>query len=81
MFVVVWLVSANPDYRKCLGNAIREQRVLRRLTQESLAEKADLHHNFVGRVERGEEFISLQALLRISRALKVSVAELVKDLR
>jgi transcriptional regulator with XRE-family HTH domain len=46
-----------------------------------LAEKAQLHHNFLGRVERGEEHISLSALLRVSRALDIRVSELVKDLR
>lgn len=50
------------------------------LSQEKLAEKADLHPNYVGRVERGEEQVSLTALLRIAKALKTRVAELVKDI-
>jgi transcriptional regulator with XRE-family HTH domain len=49
-------------------------------TQEHLAEKADLHPNYLGRVERGEEHISLAALRRIAKALGVRVRELVADI-
>ena len=73
-------VRSRSDYRVILGAAIREQRKRAGLSQEKLAEKADLHPNYMGRVERGEEHVSLAALRRIGRALKVRVAELVKDI-
>jgi transcriptional regulator with XRE-family HTH domain len=47
------------------------------LTQEKLAEKADLHPNYLGRVERGEEYVSLLALRKIAKALNVRVRNLV----
>jgi transcriptional regulator with XRE-family HTH domain len=50
------------------------------LSQERLAEKADLHPNYIGEVERGEKTISVDALVRIAKALKVRVAVLVADL-
>lgn len=50
------------------------------LTQEKLAEKADLHHNFIGEVERGNMEISLTSLLKIARALGVRVRDLVTDI-
>ena len=40
-----------------------------------MAEKADLHRNYIGEVERGEKTISVDALMRIALALKVSVQE------
>jgi transcriptional regulator with XRE-family HTH domain len=43
------------------------------LSQEKLAERADLHPNYIGEVERGEKTISVDALLRISKALRCSV--------
>ena len=73
-------VRSHSDYRVILGTAIREERKRAGLSQEKLAEKADLHPNYMGRVERGEEHVSLAALRRIGRALKVRVAELVKDI-
>ena len=65
------------DYRVVLGAAIRKQRKRLRLSQEQLSEKADLHPNYVGRVERGEEHVSLIALRRIAKALGVRVRVLV----
>jgi transcriptional regulator with XRE-family HTH domain len=68
------------DYRVILGATIREQRRRARLTLENLSEKADLHPNYLGRVERGEEYISLAALMRVAKALRVRVRRLVSDL-
>jgi len=65
------------DYRIVLGAAIRKQRKRHRWSQERLSEKADLHPNYIGRVERGEEHVSLIALRRIAKALGVRVRVLV----
>ena len=46
------------------------------LTQEKLAEKAGLHHNFIGEVERGEKSISIDSLYRVSGALEVPLRDL-----
>ena len=74
------MVRSRFDYRVILGTAIREHRKRAGFSQEKLAEKAGLHPNYMGRVERGEEHVSLAALRRIACALKVRVAELVKDI-
>jgi transcriptional regulator with XRE-family HTH domain len=46
------------------------------LTQESLAEKADLSTVFVSRIERGIESPSLDNLVKIAKALGVKVRDL-----
>ena len=66
--------------RKLLGEAIRNRRTQVKLSQESLAEKADLHPVYVGKVERGEQWISLHALIRVAKALGVRVRDLVEKL-
>ncbi len=50
------------------------------MSQETLAEKADLHPVYIGKIERGEQWISLHALLRIAEALKVPLKDLVAEL-
>ena len=47
-------------------------------SQEKLAEKSDLHRNYIGDVERGEENVSVDALMRIATALKVRLCDLVQ---
>jgi transcriptional regulator with XRE-family HTH domain len=64
-----------------LGETIRSYRKEAGLTQEKLAEKAELHHNFIGAVERGTMEISVGSLLRIAKALNVEVADLVWKLK
>ncbi len=63
-----------------LGDKIRNYRKQAGFTQEQLAEKADLHHNFIGEVERGNMEISLTSMLKIAKALKVKVRDLVAEL-
>jgi transcriptional regulator with XRE-family HTH domain len=50
------------------------------MSQEKLAEKADLHPVYLGQVERGEQTVSVHALMRIANALGVRVRDLVKNL-
>ena len=64
-------------YRKAFGDAIRAYRKKAGLTQEKLAERADMHHNFIGEVERGNMECSLSSMVKISKALGVRVKDLV----
>jgi transcriptional regulator with XRE-family HTH domain len=70
-------VASASDQRVIVGAEIRKKRRRSGLTQEKLAEKADLHPNYLGRVERGEEYVSLLALRKIAKALNVRVRNLV----
>jgi transcriptional regulator with XRE-family HTH domain len=74
------LVRATPKFCKPLGESIRTHRKEANLTQEELAELADLNPKYLGEIERGENTVSLSALVRIAKALKVRVRDLVADL-
>lgn len=76
-FRFFYAVVKIPKYRKVLGENIRAHRRKLKWSQEELAEKADLHHNYIGDVERGEENVSVDTLMRIAAALKVRLSDLV----
>jgi transcriptional regulator with XRE-family HTH domain len=73
-------VQTIPQYRRVLGEAIRINRKTVGLSQEKLAEKAELHPKYLSEVERGQKTISMDALMRITKALKVRLHELVRDI-
>jgi transcriptional regulator with XRE-family HTH domain len=68
-----------PQYRRAFGDAIRGYRKKAGLTQEGLAERADMHHNFIGEVERGNMECSLTSMVKIAGALGVRVRDLVRE--
>lgn len=49
------------------------------MTQEKVAEYAGLHVNYISSVERGERNISICNIEKISRALNVSMAEMLSE--
>lgn len=62
-----------------LGKRIRQQRTLAKMTQEKLAEAAGISLSFLGHIERGTRKASLDTLVRICNALKVSPRLLLQD--
>ncbi|CCB90845.1 BamHI control element [Waddlia chondrophila 2032/99] len=49
------------------------------ITQEELAEKADLHPTYVGSVERGERNIALENIVAIAKGLGCSPKDLMPE--
>ena len=66
-----------PKHRRLLGEAVRANRKEAGFSQEKLAEKADLSTVFISRVERGVESPTVDNLLKIAKALRVRVRDLV----
>ena len=46
-----------------------------RFRRRSLAERADLHRNYIGSLERGERDVGVTALAQVASALGLSLAE------
>lgn len=64
-----------PDKKELahLGHRLRAMRQRLGLTQEQLAERANLHYSYIGQVERGEKIPSLRTLKRLASAMHTSV--------
>jgi transcriptional regulator with XRE-family HTH domain len=70
----------DPDPRVVFGKHVRQLRLQRGLSQEKLAELADLHRNYVGGIERGERNVALLNIVALARGLKVKPASLLKPI-
>lgn len=62
------------------GATVRRHREGKRMTQEQLAEGANLHTNYVSSLERGERNVSVFNIWRIANGLGLTAAELLTDL-
>lgn len=71
----------NPDPRIVFGRRVRELRTERNLSQEKLAELAELHRNYVGGIERGERNVSLINIVKLAHGLRIRPAKLVETIR
>jgi transcriptional regulator with XRE-family HTH domain len=64
---------------KLFGATLRRIRTERGLTQEQTAELTGISTNFVSELERGLKAPGLVVIVRLSKALNVSVHELLAD--
>ncbi len=62
-----------------IGKNIRKFRLMKKLRQEDLAERAGLSINYVGALERGEKTPSLETFIQILNALGVSADMILCD--
>jgi transcriptional regulator with XRE-family HTH domain len=67
---------AKIEARKELGEKFKSARESIKLTQQQVADAADVHVNFYARVERGEENPSFEKLQSIMRVLKIKSLDL-----
>jgi transcriptional regulator with XRE-family HTH domain len=63
-----------------LGDAIRAYRKRLKMTQEKLAEKTGLSVVFLSLLENGHRTVSVDALLKIAKALGVRATDLMAGL-
>jgi transcriptional regulator with XRE-family HTH domain len=68
--------ESNRDVLVAFGARVREFRTRRGLSQEKLAEFANLHRTYVGSLERGERNVALINIHRLAKALDVEPREL-----
>ncbi len=64
------------DHLVAFGQRLRDLRRARGISQERLAELAELHRTYVGGIERGERNVSLKNIWRLADALGTGPADL-----
>jgi transcriptional regulator with XRE-family HTH domain len=69
----------NKSPQKLLGEAVRTRRLEMDVSQEKLAEMVEVHRNYVGKVERGEQNLTIETLVRFADTFKCKPSELLTE--
>lgn len=76
----IYGLNSVAELNKHVGEKIRQERNRKKITQEQLGEMAGLSQNFISQLESGRKTPSLFTLLKISRALSVSLNRLLSEI-
>jgi methanogenic corrinoid protein MtbC1/DNA-binding XRE family transcriptional regulator len=68
--------NALPIYLRKFGQNLHQYRKLRGMSQQELADSAELDRAYISSVEHGKQNISIGAIARLAGALKISIEEL-----
>ena len=68
------------ELKMAFGDAVRARRLAGGLSQEKLAELADIHRTYIGDVERGQRNIDLVNMFSIASALGISLSLLISEM-
>lgn len=61
------------------GLKVREQRKLKKLSQERLALLCNIDRSYMGRIERGEVNLTIEKIYELAKCLDVSAKDLLPD--
>ncbi len=64
------------DYRdilKKIGLNFRVERTKQMLSQEKFAEIANVHMNYIGKIERGEQNLTIKKIVNLTNALNIPI--------
>jgi transcriptional regulator with XRE-family HTH domain len=70
------IIGGIMEIKNLIGKRIKEIRRSNHLSQEQLAEKADINSKYLSRMERGTENPTLDMLIKLSNALEVEMWEM-----
>ena len=68
--------ESKPDIKQRFGKAIRRRRRELDISQEKLAEIAEIHRTYISSIERGERNPSLENIEKLAKALDISISAL-----
>lgn len=65
------------DHNTAFGKALREQRLLKQLSQEALAFDAELDRTYISLLELGQRSPTLDTITLLCKALNIKKSELI----
>lgn len=64
------------DVLKHIGLRFRVERTKKMLSQERFAEIANVHTNYIGKVERGEQNLTIKKIVALANSLDIPVKDI-----
>jgi transcriptional regulator with XRE-family HTH domain len=65
-----------PSVLEQFGSKVRHYRLKKNISQEKLADMAELHRTYIGQIESGKRNVALRNIQKLSKALGVSIKDL-----
>ena len=65
---------------KIIGERLRAYRIQKGWSQEILAERAELHHTYIGQLERGEKNATIESIYKVTTALNIPLSALFENI-
>lgn len=65
----------NMDIKVAIGERIASLRKAKKLSQQKFSYEADIERSYLTHVEKGRKNISIETLLKITNALKISIKD------
>lgn len=62
------------------GQKVREKRLKKGWSQETLANRAKMHRTYIGMIERAEKNITLENIQKIANALEIKLSDIFRDI-
>ena len=66
------------DVLKRIGLNFRVARIKKSLSQEEFAGLANVHTNYIGKVERGEQNLTIKKVVSLANSLEISIDNILK---
>lgn len=70
---MIYNMSDYVEVLKKIGLNFRVERTKRSLSQEKFAELANVHTNYIGKVERGEQNLTIKKIVILADSLGVNI--------
>ncbi len=61
------------DILKSIGMNFRIERIKLNLSQEKFAERVGVHTNYIGKIERGEQNLTVKKIVQIADSINIPV--------
>jgi len=76
--MILWRMPKKDPLLVAFGDSVRRQREEKKISQETLAELADLDRTYISDIERGNRNPGIKNIAKLANALGLTTAQLCK---